>query len=420
MAGLFDELDKKDNFNQLRVDLLSRFYPFSNEELIEFQHSINFGESHLMSNPHITWDKTLVEELKENIEWSGVRKIKDIAIDVDFIGMYESYLDFSSLRFSKCIRWSEELITQYGDRFEWSRWPGYKEPLSDIDNVRKLKDKLDWKRISRGSNLVSDQNVIDEFSDLWDWEQLSQNSNLPLSVEFIQKYKDHLNFDRLSINPASIDLIRQYPKSKSWNWNLVVMNPAIQYNEESFDFFYSYFKRDYIARYINSKFLQKFSLNSFLKIVFRSSLIEKEYFFRDCFYNSFPWEEISKGDSVSIPLDIIERFKDKLDFKSSSFLRANRSNLTTDFIEQNFDLFDPSVYSFYSLELTQKLLMDYGDLVVWRSVADCDKLDWTESFILENFEKLNLYRLSLNQGVYDILIQDALTKNDILELLRNQ
>lgn len=417
MAGLFDELHKKDNFNQLRVDLLSRFYPFSNEELIEFQHSINFGESHLMSNPHITWDKTLIEKLKENIEWSGVRKIMEITIDVDFINRYEKHLDFTSLQLSKSIEWSEELIRQYGDKFEWSRWPGNKEPLSHIDNVRKLKDKLDWKRISRGSKLVSDQNVIDEFSDLWDWEKLSQNSNLPLSVEFIQKYKDHLNFDRLSINPASIELIRQYPKSESWNWNLVVMNPAIQYNEESFDFYYSHFKSYYMAKRKNFSVYERFALNSFLGNVFRSTSMYKDYFFSELFFNHFPWEEISKIFSVPIPINIIERFKDKLDFKSRSFLRANSSNLTTDFIEQNFDLFDPSVYSFYSLPLTQKLLMACGDLVDWRSVANCDKLDWTESFILENFEKLNLYRLSLNQGVYENIIQDVMSTDEIYSLL---
>jgi hypothetical protein len=74
MRSLFEKEEKETALNQLRVDLLSRFYPFSNDEVIKYKSILNFDRYHLMNNDSIIWDTEMLESLDDKIDWSAIWK----------------------------------------------------------------------------------------------------------------------------------------------------------------------------------------------------------------------------------------------------------------------------------------------------------------------------------------------------------
>lgn len=207
MKSLFEKEEKETILNQLKVDLISRFYPFSKEDVLKYKTILNFDRYHLINNEFIEWDDNQLDRLNDKIDWTAVWKINNICIDFDFFKKYETQIDFSSIHLSKNIKWSDNLLAEFGERFDWSKWLITKEPLSTIDNLRRFKEKLDWSFVSQRINIEFNENIIEEFAEKWDWEKLSSNTNLPLTVGFIQKHIEQLDFDALSQNPKSIELI---------------------------------------------------------------------------------------------------------------------------------------------------------------------------------------------------------------------
>ena len=118
MRSLFEKEEKETALNQLRVDLISRFYPFSKDEVLKFKSILNFDRYHLMNNDSIIWDSEILEKLDNKIDWSAIWKIKNIKLDVAFFKKYEAKIEFSSIHLSKNIEWTNNLLTEYGDRFD--------------------------------------------------------------------------------------------------------------------------------------------------------------------------------------------------------------------------------------------------------------------------------------------------------------
>ena len=57
MRSLFELEEIEEYKSKLLIDLLSRFHPFTNEEIRAYRKFINFDRFHLMCNEHINWDK---------------------------------------------------------------------------------------------------------------------------------------------------------------------------------------------------------------------------------------------------------------------------------------------------------------------------------------------------------------------------
>jgi hypothetical protein len=420
MKSLFEKEEKENAINQLKVDLISRFYPFSKEEVLLYKSVLNFDRYQLMNNELIEWDFEMLDDLNDKIDWTAIWKIKNIILDIYFFKKYESQIDFSSIHLSKNIKWSDDLLSEFGDRFDWSKWLITKEPLSTIVNLRRFKDKLDWSYVSQIINIDFNEAVLEEFADRWDWEKLSSNKNLPLSVEFIQKHIDKLDFDALSQNPASIDLIFKYPNSKRWNWEKVLWNSAIIYYKKSFDFIFYYYKKHYETKEFTNPVLRRMALHSFLLRIFMRPFNDKSYFFNEEFVPYLPWDNICKFCSIKMPLTFIQKYKDKLNFKESEFIRTHKDIFTTEFMEANTDLFNSEHYSFYYLPLIIDLLGKYDGKINWNNLSSCEKLDWTWEYIDKNFDKFNLCRLSENKGIYEKLIRNKLTNQEIFDFLDNE
>ena len=144
MRSLFEKEEKEAALNQLKVDLISNFYPFTKDEVLKYKSVLNFGKYHLMNNDLVHWDNELLESLKDKIDWTAIWKIKNINLDFEFFKKYEMLIDFNSIYWSKNLKWTDDLLRMFGDKFDWSTSLITKEPLSTIDNLRRFNDKLDW------------------------------------------------------------------------------------------------------------------------------------------------------------------------------------------------------------------------------------------------------------------------------------
>jgi hypothetical protein len=417
MKSLFEKEEKETAIRQLKVNLISRFYAFAKGEVLTYKSVLNFDRYHLMNNDTIQWDMDLLDSLSEKVDWSALWKIKNIKLDLSFFKKYDSKIDFSSIHLSKNIEWSDRLLLEYGDRFDWSRSLITKEPLSTIENLRKHKAKLDWSLVSQRISIEFTESILEEFSDKWDWKNLSANEHLPLSVEFIEKHAEQLDFDVLSQNPKAIGLIYKYPAFKKWNWAEVILNPAVNYSKDSFDFLYSQYRRQYETKEFTNTLLKKMALPSFLSRVLSRQRNDISYFLRDDFKEYLPWENLGKFCNTKFTLNFIEENKNNLNFKESEFIRNNCDVFSIDFIEDNIDLFNPTHDSFYYLPLTINLLSKLNNKVNWNSLSSSKKLDWSWEFIDIKFDKFNFFRLSENKGLYEQVILNKMTKKEIFEYL---
>jgi len=399
MRSLFEKEEKETALNQLKVDLISRFYPFSKEEVLKYKTVLNFDRYHLLHNDFIKWDNEQIESLNDIIDWTAIWKIKNISLDYEFFKKYENQIDFSSIHLSKNIKWTDNLLAEFGDRFDWSKWLITKEPLSTIENLRRFNDKLDWGFVSQRINIEFNENV---------------------SVDFIQKHIDQLDFDALSQNPKSLELIYKYPTSKKWNWEKVILNPAIIYSKESFDFIFSHYKRYYESKDFTNPILKKMALPSFLFRIFLRQQNDISYFLQNDFTKYLPWENVCKFCNTKLTPEFIEKYKDKLNFKESEFIRNHREIISTDFIEANSELFNSEHYSFYYLPINIKLLRKYDEKINWNNLSSSEKLDWTWEYIDTHFDKFNFFRLAENKGIFEKLIIGKLTKQEIFDFLDNE
>ena len=417
MKNLFEKEEKETALNQLKVDLISRYYPFSKDEVIKYKSVLNFDYYSLMNNEFIDWDIKLIDVLNDKIDWTAVWKIKNISLDFEFFKKFDNQIDYSTIHSSKNIKWDDNLLADFGDKFDWSTSLITREPLSTIANLRRFKDKLNWSIVSQRINFESNENLIEEFAENWDWKKLSSNMNLPLSVEFIQKHIENINFDELSQNPAALPLIYKYPKAHSWNWDKVILNRAIIYSDDSYKFFLNYFTKNLQLNHDVHPFFKKNSLYPFLFKLFKSQNNDISYFLSNDFVKYFAWENLCKFCNTKLPLAFIEKYKDKLNFKEEAFIRNNQEIITTEFILANPDLFNSEHSSFYYLLLTIEFLNKYDGKLDWNKLSSNEKLDWNWEYIETHFDKFNLFRLKTNKGIYEKLILDKLKQQEIFAFL---
>lgn len=414
MNNIFQENPKKIALNQLKIDLISRYYPFSKEELIKYYTILNFNGDHLMANEHILWDTEILLLLQNNLDWSALWKLKNICIDTNFFKTFEHKIDFKTIQFSKCIHWTDDLIQAFESKLNLSKLLVAEPSLATIENLRRFQDKLDWSIISQSIPIVNDLNIINEFREKWDWKKLSANRNLPLTLEFILTYIQYLDFDEISQNPKSLDLIYKYPKSKMWNWQKVSLNKGIIYNETTFNFVFEHYNKTHDQKNIISTKIKSRTLQMFLYKVFYYQQHDINYFLQEPFLPFISWELVTKSRTTKVSIEFIIKHKNKLNFKESIFMKNHSDIIPKEFIHMNIYLFDTTHYSFYNYPLTQDFVSQIVDKINWNQLSTCKNLDWTWRFINLHFEKFNKFKLSQNEGVYIELISKGSSVNKFL------
>lgn len=422
MKSLFEKEEKENQISQLKIDLISRFYPFTNEEIIEYKRALNLDRYHLMNNESIQWDTKLIDDLNETLDWSAIWKLKNITFDYNFIKKYENKIDFNSFHLSKNIEWSDKIISDYGDRFDWSKWLITKKPLATTENLRRFKDKLDWGIVSEKINFDFNDSIIKEFADYWDWKKLSSNTNIPFELCFFSKYLRNFDFVNLSHNPRCIKLIYKYPDFKIWIWGKVVSNSGIKYNEESFNFIFYYFKKKFLPKWSEIKNINEDPLYTFFSFLFiPSQFNDLNYFYKDEFADYFPWDRVCKYSHVKLPLSFIEKNKEKINFKERNFLSNHKDVLTLDFIKNNIERFDIYKNDFYRLAINYEFLCTLPDENIdWFSLSGNTYFDWSWQFIDKYISKMNVSNLTYNETIYNNLILNQMSKKEIFDFLKNE
>ena len=409
-------VDKEQLIKQIKIDLLTAYFPFSNEDIIKYKEVLNFDEYQIFLNPNINWNTKLIKTVKDKLAHTSFWKLKNISLDISFFNEFDDIIDYSSIQLSKNIVWNEELIINYGDKFDWSKYLINKENLCTIQNIRRFKDKFDWDYVSQHLNFPIDDEFIEEFKDLLNWSKLSLNKNLLISLELLEKYKDNLDFENLSRNPACIDIILKYPKSKRWNWNNVIINPGIKYDDEIFELVFHYYSTQNPLSSNKHQFYSKRLISNFLKRIFHSPFTDKTFFLNDRFIPDYPWEFVSKSNIV-FSKEFLYNHIDKFDFKEADFLKYNGNQFDAEFIQKNINRFDLDRYNFYYLNIDYKIIENNSDKINWFWLSSSESLDWNWDFLLENFDKFHLFRIVANKKVYKNLIQDILSVEEVYNFL---
>lgn len=417
MSHLFEQLEKEEALNQLKIDLLSRFYPFTNDEIIQYAPILNFGYNHLMANNTVNWDIEMIEIWKDKMDWDGLWKIKNITIDYNFIKKYEDRINFNNLPDCKSVSWTLEIVDEYEDKFDWSGSISSISLFNNYDILKKYSDKLDWDKVSLHNYLLSSEEFINEYENKLNWRKISANKNIPISPEFILKYSDKLDINLISRLPFSVDFIYRYPIDIKWNWDMVIVNPGINYDDQTFKFIFENYKKYYQSKVFSNPLFKEFALHIFLTRIFNLYLNDKTYFLKEDFINLINWNHIVGYCNTKLPLEFITANKSKFNFKNSEFIRDHKNILTQSFIEDNLDLFDTNHYTFYYLPITLEILRKLDEKVNWHKLSSCTKLDWTWELIETNWLKLNNHELSQNLGVYDKLLSNRLNKTEIFSIL---
>lgn len=392
-------------YKPLFINLYSRFYPFTIEEIIKFKKILNFEPSYLLSNENVRFDLDLIETLDIDKIWDSLYKINEVNIDIEFIKRNYSKIKFENLSIHNNINWTIELVEFLEDKIDWRK--SYILRKFDTDLVlyvlEKHKNILDWKWISRNIDIVKDIDVIELYVEFWNWSDLSANSNLSIDLNFLTKYKDRLDWDKLSINKSAFEMIMKFPESKRWNWLKVVSNPAIVYDSTIFEFLFKHFS-DYIVNRTNTiPFIKSKPIYAFLYHVFSKQENDLSYFLEvEDYLKLIPWEYASKNGNLKLSYQLIIDHKDKLDFNDRYFCRKHKEIFTEEFLIQNVNLFDLNKMFFYDLPITNKFVNLYKDKISINQLSRSETFNWTVDFIEENKEELHFYILSRNHIVYNL------------------
>ena len=82
-------VDKEQLINQIKIDLLTAYFPFSNEDIIKYQEVLNFDEYQIFLNPNINWNTKLIKTVKDKLAHNQnqmQRLMQYLDLDIKIIG----------------------------------------------------------------------------------------------------------------------------------------------------------------------------------------------------------------------------------------------------------------------------------------------------------------------------------------------
>jgi len=385
----------------LKTNLVSKFYPFSKKELIENKDKLNFDRYYLMDNKHIVWDEELLDCFKKELDWTAIWKLSKIDLSIDFFKKYEDLIDFSSIDLSKSFFPSKDILNLYSDRFNKNRLV-----LNLVDNqldfIDHHKENLDWDRLSRTFNFKQSDEVVTRYEDLWNWNLLSTNKSLPTNASFIHKFKDKLSFRILSKNPSFFYTILKNPNYENWNWRYFMVNPKLEWNIEIEEFL-----KPRIEFKMNPVF-KRFDLiySQIINFLIMCEDNRVNYFLVDKYLKHVSFESLSKS-RININPIFFHKHKDKIDFANQLLIHKNKDMISMKYILDNPKRFDWKYGHVTRLNINQGFLKKYPYKFSWFDLSGNTFFDWDWNFIEKNIENLHLHRLSLNTAVFDCFMKSS-------------
>ncbi|NVN95503.1 MAG: hypothetical protein HXX18_09500 [Bacteroidetes bacterium] len=215
---------------ELAVNHICRYYPFSFEELKEYDNELLWWKIDL--NHYIPWSYEIIDYFIDKFDFNGKNEYYGpgffclnygLPWSIEFIKRYETLWDWNILMYNLKLRRNPEIY-----EYMQQTYLKYTTP-KDVKQANKIKS-FGGSDYDLRENYPEIDNFIFTSESLWhgkpyttweevendtpiDWDEISKNSFLPWSIEIIDKYKYSLNFRNLCWNhgvPWSTELIFKF------------------------------------------------------------------------------------------------------------------------------------------------------------------------------------------------------------------
>lgn len=404
-------------FKNLCVDILSRNYPFTTEQIIKYKEILNFSRTCLMQNPNINWDLNTVNKTKEKIEWSGFYNVNGIELNIPFFKTYEKYINFKSIYLNKNIDWSNQLVDTYHNRWEWEGL--MMKPIVALPrNISKYKDKYNWRDFSSNRYLKLTEELLDKYIDKWNWSKLCSNESFKIDKKGIEKYKEHIDFISLSRNHSMVPFILAYSNDYDWSWRAFIQNPAVVFSDKLIQFLIEKFKKEHpYLKGLSPEMKTNYARSRMVSTAINWFDFDKDIWFSEAFKNHISWKEIIERKPEVLTTKEIEDHINLDEFdKSLPFRIAEK--LSPQFIDANIEKLLKFRWSlFRHANIDEDFINKNAAENDWFQVAFNTQFNWSIDFIITHLDKFESdYGLSQNEEIYKLFFGDA-TKKDIETLL---
>lgn len=169
------------------LDILSRYYPFTKEELLTHKSKLNWVE--VCNNENINWDYELLE-------------------------LFQDKIALGTLSGNSKFPFTEEFIDK-----------NFKELF-----YYETDDSFDRTQIASNKNLPWSEEFIDKYKIHWDWDDLSSNEGIPFTYELLKKYKNRWSTRSLMINKSIKNLFKDEFRYSIEGFNEKEMKEKSEFN----------------------------------------------------------------------------------------------------------------------------------------------------------------------------------------------
>jgi hypothetical protein len=217
---------------------------------------IDFTE--LCDNPSIKWKKKLISEFKDYIDWTVLCSGRNVKWSTSFLNEFNEFIDWESLSGNQYFNWNDANIEKYHDRIHWDSLALNPQLKISIECIKENIDSFNWQRLcansgiftsdffvyeflkefnenidwrSLSSNTAAVWTYLGDYVEYWDWGELSRNPDLEWDSWMIKEYKDKIDWHRLSGNRGvqfDDDLVIE--NATSWDWERLLENEEFHLN----------------------------------------------------------------------------------------------------------------------------------------------------------------------------------------------
>lgn len=173
------------------------------------------------------WSEELIDDYLDSWDWNRLSSNTLFFNTVPRIKKYEIYLNFNRITQSISNRNVDEVNT--------------------IEIIDTFKHKLNWEWLCEHYSLINSE-FIEDYEEYIHWDCISSNSRCQKDLSFIEKFAKKLNWNTLSSShnfPFSETTILQF--KDLWNWKILICNPYVVSNSENG----FYWKKEFVTQIQN-------------------------------------------------------------------------------------------------------------------------------------------------------------------------
>lgn len=402
-------------FKELCIDMLSRQYAFSSNQIISYKDVLNFNESYLTYNKKVIWDIPTIEVVKDKIDWKGFYHINGLELDLTFFKTFEEYINFNAIYLNRNIDWSNELLDKYADKWDWNDLM-YEAIVAHSRNINKYIEKYNWDKFSSNRHITFTEELIDTYLEKWNWTKICKNPKLKLNKRLLEKYKDKICFTELSKNEAMVPFILAYPNDYNWNWNTFIQNPGVVFSDKLVTFLMTKLKAELTILKDASEEMQ----NDFVLFSMTSKACYNPNFDRTLWFSKkIPWKAIINTKPETLSTQELEENIDLNEFDkviSSAIIKK----LSKEYILNNNEALLKFRWSLFRYGAIDKVFVEENyESADWFQLAFNEQFNWSLDFLIKYLEKFESnYGLSQNKKLFQVLFGEAKSE-EIDELIKN-